>query len=131
MSNAVLYLANTNAQSVAVNGNVNFGNVVRRYGNIAAAAGYPILKGQGYYLINANITFTDTAAGTATITIMADGVAIPGATATITTGTGSANHNMTIPAVVRLTCCKATTITAVLTGSAINVTNAAVVVEKL
>lgn len=132
MSNAVLYLANQNEQSVPVNGAINFGNVIRRYGsNISSLGGNAVLKGNGYYMVTANITFTDTAAGTATVTLLADGVPIPGATATITTGTANAAHTETIPAVVRVTCCKSTVITAVVTGVEIDVTNAGLVAEKL
>ena len=127
-----LYAANTNTQAVAVNGVISFGNVVRRFGNnVGISGGNVIMNGAGYYDIDTNITFADTAAGTATIQLYANGTAIPGALAQITTGTANAVHSISIPAVVRNTCCADNIITAVVTGVAISVTNAAIVVEKI
>lgn len=132
MSKSALYLANTLPQSVAIDGIINFGTIIRRYGsNLTAIGGNAVLKGAGYYKIDANVTFSDTASGEAAIALFADGVPIPGATASITTGTASAVHSFTIPAVARVTCCKPVVITAAVSGVAIDVENAAMVVEKL
>lgn len=133
MSRSALYAANTGDQTIAVNGVINFGNIVRRYGcNTNMSGGNPTLSGAGYYAVDANITFADTAAGTATIQLYANGVPIPGAMAQITTGTAGVVHSISIPAIVRNTCgCLDNTITAVVTGVAIDVTNAAIEIEKI
>lgn len=76
-----------------------------------------------------------TAAGTYTVTLFKDGVAVPGATQTITAaaaGTVSVN----IPAIVRNQCCDSTsTLTLVITSATVPATvtidNTAVVVTKL
>ena len=130
MSKALLYAANTSTQAYVATGTViNFGNVVRRYGsNINLSGGNISVNGSGYYNIDAHFTFNG-AAGTATIQLYKDGVAIPGAVATqVESATGT--YAVTIPAVIREVCCCESTITAVISGVAGNVTNAAIVVEK-
>ena len=94
-----------------------------------------LLKGQGYFDVDASVTFTPTAAGTYTVTLFKDGVAVPGATQTITVaaaGTVSVN----IPAIVRNQCCDSTsTLTLVATSATVPATvtidNTAVVVTKI
>lgn len=125
-----MYAANTSTQAyVATGTTINFGSVVRRYGNnIALSGGNVVVRGAGYYNVDVNIGFTG-AAGTATIQVFKDGVAIPGATATITTAADT-NFAVTIPTLIREVCCNESTITVVISGVAGNVVNAAIVVEK-
>lgn len=84
------------------------GTTVRRFGCNAVLSGNGILlKGQGYFDVDASVTFTPTAAGAYTVTLFKDGVAVPGATQTVTAaaaGTVSVN----IPAIVRNQCCDST-----------------------
>lgn len=81
-----------------------------------------LLKGQGYFDVDASVTFTPTAAGAYTVTLFKDGVAVPGATQTITAaaaGTVSVN----IPAIVRNQCCDSTsTLTLVVTSATVPAT---------
>lgn len=132
MSRSALYAANTAAQNLSIGSIVNFGNPVRRFGcNVNLSGGNVALNGTGYYDVDVSITFADTAAGTAVFTLLKDGVAVPGATATITTGTGSTVHSISIPAIVRNTCCKGSVLSVAVTGVAVNVSGAAIVVEKM
>lgn len=112
------------------------GATVRRFGCNAVLSGNGILlKGQGYFDVDASVTFTPTAAGAYTVTLFKDGVAVPGATQTVTAaaaGTVSVN----IPAIVRNQCCDSTsTLTLVITTATVPATvtidNTAVVVTKI
>lgn len=125
-----VYGANTAAQTLVDGNTINFGSIVRRFGNNTnLSGGNGVVIGEGYYDIDTNITFT-AAAGTVTIALYKDGVPIPGATATRTTAATS-SYTITIPALVRQKCCCEATITAVLTGADTTVTNAAIVIEKV
>lgn len=71
--------------STAAGTAIPLGMTVRRFGCNAVLSGNGILlKGQGYFDVDASVTFTPTAAGTYTVTLFKDGVAVPGATQTIT-----------------------------------------------
>lgn len=127
---SAIYAANTNGQTLAVGSTINFGTISRRYGNnLNLSGGNVILLGAGYYDIDTNFTFL-AAAGTATITLYRDGVAIPGATASITTA-ANGTYSISIPAIIREFCCKEAVITAVITGVAVTMNNAAIAVEKI
>lgn len=128
---SALYGANTSEQALAVDGVISFGNIIRRFGNaVLLVAGNIVNTGAGYYDIDANFTFEGTATGTATITLYKDGIAIPGAVISHSTEADTV-YNATIPALVRNVCCNESTITAVVTGVAVNVLNASVVVKKV
>lgn len=130
MSKSVLYSANTNSQTVAINGIINFGTIIRRYGcNCNLSGGNAVISGTGYYNIDTAFTFTASDAGTAVITLFNDGVAIPGATVSFTTAANSI-YAVSIPAIIRQMCCCNSTITAIVTGVAGTVNNASILVSK-
>lgn len=132
MSRSLIYAVNEATQSVADGDNINFGAAVRRYGCALKANGGNIdIADAGYYAIDTSITFDAPlgATGTAKITLLKDGVEIPGATDTKTL-TALATYTLSIPAVVREYCCGNSTITAKVTGAAITVTNATIRVIK-
>ena len=131
MSKSVLYAVNSNTQPTLDTGSViNFGSVIRRYGNnLKLSDNNVTINGVGYYDIDTNFTITPLSNGTLTIRLFKDGVAIPGAVATIST-TGS-TIAISIPAIVRETCCCEESITVLFSGVATNVTNAAIAVTKL
>ena len=135
MSKSAIYTANTSAQSVAVNGIINPGTVIRRFGPNLGLSGNAIqIDGAGYYDLEASITAAPTAAGNVTITVFKDGVAIPGATATQSTTAANNPVNLSISSLVRefCPCCQGlSNLTFVLTGTAASVTNIAIVVEKI
>lgn len=85
----------------------------------------------GYYDVDVALTVLPTAAGAITATLMKDGVAVPGATATGTaTAVGSAVP-LAFGAMVRqFNNCSGSTYTIILSGAA-TVSNVAVSVEKI
>ena len=126
-----LYAVNGTTQSVSDGGLINFGAVARRYGQNAYMSGGNIeILGSGYYDINTNFTLVASGAGTATITLMKDGTAISGASASLTVESGS-TYALAIPAVLRQMCCCESSITAMLSGVTGTVANATMIVEKL
>lgn len=128
MCKSLLYAANTMAQTVPVGGIVDFGSPVRKAGcNVALSGGNAVVTGAGYYSVDVNIGFT--AVGNVTIRLYQDGVAIPGAVATITGAAGTA-YQIVIPAVVRDKCGCDSTITAVVSGVPAAITDAAIRVVK-
>lgn len=129
MSRSLIYSANTVSQVLTSGSVINFGSPVRRFGcNLAMSGGNVVVKGEGYYSIDTNISFTATA-GTATIQVYKDGVAIPGATATVTTA-ATTSYQVSIPSVIRQSCCVESTITVTITGVTPTVSNAAIEVVK-
>ena len=134
MSKSLIYTANTSSQSVALNGIINPGTVVRRFGPNLTLSGNAIqIAGAGYYDIDTSFTVAPTAAGEVTITAYLDNVAIPGASATGTVATADDYITLPVTAVFRQPCeCweGLSSLTFVLTGTAANVTNSAIVVEK-
>ena len=135
MSKSVIYTANTSAQNVAVNGIINPGTIIRRFGPNLGLSGNAIqIDGAGYYKIDASFTAAPTAAGNVTVTMFKDGVAIPGATGTQATGTANNPVNVSISSIVRefCPCCDGlSNLTFVLSSTASSITNVAIVVEKL
>ena len=130
MSKSVLYAVNSTPQNYIANGTViNFGSIVRRYGqNLELSGGNVIVQGAGYYSVDINIGFTS-AAGDVTVQVYKDGVAIQGAMA-IVTAAATTSYSLTIPALIRETCDCESTITVVISGTAGTINNAAIVVEK-
>lgn len=128
---SALYAANTNAQTLNIDNTINFGSIVRRYGcNVHLSGGNAIVKGAGYYDIDTNFTFTAGDAGVAIITLYKDGTAIPGAVQSESVTAGSI-YNFNIPVIVRSCCDCESTITAVLSGVAGTINNAAISVERI
>ena len=85
MSKSTIYTANTNSQDVTVNGTINLGSIIRRFGPCLNLSGSNVqVEGAGYYDIDSSFTVAPTAEGEVTITAFRNNVAIPGATATET-----------------------------------------------
>ena len=80
----------TAAQTVAANGFVNFptNNLLTgvAIGHVAGAAAVNLLR--GLYLVTLNADVTPTAAGDIGLRLVRNGVAVPGAEATVTGATG-------------------------------------------
>lgn len=134
MSKSVLYVANTNEQSVVVGGSLNLGNVIRRCGCASNLSGTNVvsINEPGYYDVNVSVTAVPTAAGDVTITLLNNGVVIPGATATATVAAAGDSANISFESVVRIFCnANAGTLSLALDGTDANVSNIAMVVKKL
>ena len=128
---SAIYTVNTGAQAVAEGGIISLGSIIRRYGCSLDLNGNGInIKECGYYDVDASITVSPTAAGTVTVTMLKDGVVVPGATASETASAAGDFVNLSFPPIVR-ECCTGSTLTFVLTEGAGNVTNIAVKVKKI
>lgn len=131
---SAIYTANTSVQTLAVGSEIDLGNIIRRFGSNVNLNGDAInINGSGYYDVSASFTITGTNAGTVNIVLLKDGVAIPGAVASVVVAVGDV---VTIPikALVReFGCCydNNSNLTFVLTGTAESITNASVVVERI
>ena len=130
---SAIYTANTTAAVTAIGSTIPFGSIIRRFGQNIDLSGTAInICGRGYYDVDISVTANATAAGTVTVTLFKDGVAVPGATASATAAAAGDAVNLSIEALVREMCRDSTsTLTLVLTGAAATVTNVAAVVEKL
>ena len=72
------------------------------------------------------------AAGTVSVTLFQDGVAVPGAVASATTTAATNSVNLSLSAMVRvLNGSNVSNLTLVISGAASSVTNVAVVVDKM
>lgn len=129
---SALYAAMQTPTAVAVDGAIPLGSLIRRYGCDVALNGNAVnITGAGYYDVDASVTVTPIAAGTVTITLYKDGVAVPGATAS-ETAAANGTVDLSIPALVRQVCCAAgSALTLVLTGAAATVNNVALRVQRI
>lgn len=129
---SALYTALQTPTAVAVDGVIPLGSLIRRYGCDISLNGSAVnLSGAGYYDVDASITVAPTAAGTVTATLVKDGVAIPGATASAAAAAGAPTV-LSFPALVRQACCASgSALTLVLSGAAATVTNVALRVQRI
>lgn len=129
---SALYAAMQTPTAVAVDGVIPLGSLIRRYGCDVALNGNAVnITGAGYYDVDASVTVSPAAAGTVTITLYKDGVAVPGATAS-ETAAANGTIDLSIPALVRQVCCAAgSALTLVLTGVAATVNNVALRVQRI
>lgn len=130
---SLIYTAMQTPTAVAVNGVIPLGTIVRRYGCNCNLNGNGIaINGQGYYDVDASVEAAPTAAGTVTIQLLKDGVAVPGATAAATVAAAADTVTLAFPATVRLGCCSTgSVLTLLLAGAASTVNNVAARVEKI
>ena len=132
MSKSAIYVANTGAQAVAVGGTINLGSIVRRFGCGVDLNGGITIDEPGYYDVAVSITAAPTAAGDVTATMLNNGVAVPGVTATTTAAAANDPVNLSLVGIVRVYCNgNIGNLSIVLGGTAASVTNVAVVVTKL
>ena len=135
MSKSAIYVVNQSTQVVPVDGTVTLGTIIRRFGpNINLSGNGIQICGAGYYDIDAQFVVAPTAEGEVTITAYLDGVAIPGAISSATVAAAGDLATLSISSLVRenCACCSGLkTLTFVLTGAESNITNSAVIVEKI
>lgn len=136
---AIINTFNSGTQAVAVGGTIALGSISQRFGRNNCGDYILSLNGngiaateRGFYKVNVSVTAAPTAAGTVTVTMFNNGVAVPGATASGSVTTANNPTNVSFPADVYVPCSgPAANLTLVLTGTASNVTNVAVTVEKV
>ena len=108
---------------------------VLRYGkleNLAQGCSGISVEGAGYYDVSVSVVAVPAAAGTVTVQLMQDGVAVSGANASATVAATDTDVTLAFPAALRLGCCATgSTLTLVLTGAASTINNVAVRVTKI
>ena len=129
---SALYTALQTPTAVAVDGVIPLGSIIRRYGCDANLNGNAVnITNARYYDVDVSITVAPTAAGTVTATLVKDGVAIPGATASAAAAAGAPTV-LSFPALVRQACCASgSALTLVLSGAAATVNNVALRVQRI
>lgn len=130
---SLIYTAMQTPTAVAVNGIIPLGTIVRRYGCNCNLNGNGIaINGQGYYDVDVSVEAVPDAAGTVTVQLLKDGVAVPGATAAATVAAVANTVTLAFPATVRLGCCSTgSVLTLLLTGAASTVSNVALRVQRI
>ena len=130
---SLIYTAMQTPTAVAVNGIIPLGTIVRRYGCNCNLNGNGIaINGQGYYDVDVSVEAVPDAAGTVTVQLLKDGVAVPGATAAATVAAVANTVTLAFPATVRLGCCSTgSVLTLLLTGAASTVNNVALRVQRI
>ena len=132
---SALYCINTNNPTIVEGATIPVGTTVRRFGpNIRLDGTGILIRGTGYYDIDASFTIVPEAVGTITIQLYQDGTPISGALASTTVAATDTSEVLTIPAVIRLKgCCndESSNLEFKLTGGNATLSNAAVVVEKI
>lgn len=129
---SALYTAMQTPTEIPVDGILPLGSIIRRYGCDANLNGNAVnITKAGYYDVDASVTVAPTAAGTVTVTLFRDGVAVPGATASAAAAAGAPTV-LSFPALVRQACCASgSALTLVLTGAAATVDNVALRVQRI
>lgn len=134
MAKSAIYTTNTTSQAMAVGSAISPGTVIRRFGQNLTLVGDAInVNGAGYYSINASFILTATNAGTVSITLVKDGVAIPGAVASATLAVGDV-ATISINSLIReFGCCcdNNSNISFILSGTAETVSNVSIVAERI
>lgn len=132
---SAIFTVNSNV-SVAANGQIPFGSIIRRFGQGVSLDGSDIVCcGQGYYDVACSVTLIPAAAGNIGIQLYADGAPVPGA---YSEAAGTAGSPVALPltAMVRQKCCGAVSISLKIVSpsgatTGATVENASAVVEKL
>lgn len=130
---SAIYTANTTAIAVAVNGIIPLGETIRRFGTNLSQSGNTITaRGRGYYDVNVSVSAEATAAGDVTVSLLSDGIPVPGATATVSATAAGDIVNLAFPGMIRLLCeCDSSNLTLQLTDGAATMQNVAVLIEKV
>ena len=130
---SAIYTANTTATAVSVNGIIPLGETIRRFGTNLSQSGNTITaQGRGYYDANVSVSAEATAAGDVTVSLLADGSPVPGATATESAAAAGDIVNLAFPGMIRLLReCDSSNLVLQLTDGAATMQNVAVLIEKV
>lgn len=132
MSKSAIYTAVTTSVPVSDGGVLPVGNIIRRFGcNLNADTNTIETCGLGYYKLDAVATLAAASAAPITITLLQDGVPVPGAKSTITVAGTSDQTVLPVTAIVRNKCDCGSALSFVISGADVTLDNFAVTVEKL
>lgn len=128
MRRCALLTRGTSPVTVPVGGTVPLGTTVHRAGGSIVRTGDGIAcRGAGYFDVSAKVVATPAAAGTVTVSLVADGVTLDSASATV----AAAGTAVTLPlvgAVANQCACSSRTLAVVLSGAESTVSSATVAV---
>ena len=129
---SLIYTALTSPTAVLADGIIPLGALVRRYGCALAVNGNGVnVNEPGYYDIKVSVTVLPDAAGAIAATVLADGVEIPGATATGTAAAAGDAVNLSIASVLRKCGCECPQMLTVQLSASGTVDNMALVIERM
>lgn len=132
MSKSAIYTAVTSGIPVTDGGTLPVGNTIRRFGcNVVSDNNTINLCGIGYYKVDAVATMAAASAAPITISLIQDGVPVPGAKSTITVAGTSEETVLPVTAIVRNKCDCESTLSFTVSGADVTLDNFAVTVEKL
>lgn len=133
MGKSLIQTTNQTTQTVADNGILSLGSVLRRYGCNCRLSGNAIeIVGEGYYKVDAQVSVEPTAEGNVTVALYNNGVQVQGAIAYGSVTTAADPITLPIQTTIRQGCCcdSADSLTLVLLEGAGDVTNVSLRVEK-
>ena len=94
---SAIYTVSTAVQAVVAGNSLSLGSTIRRFGCSTTLSGNAIaLNAPGYYDVDVSVTAIPTAAGTVSVTLFQDGVAVPGAVASATTTAATNSVNLSL-----------------------------------
>jgi hypothetical protein len=135
MSRAAIYTVNESSQTVAEDGVINLGTIVRKFGCNLNLAGTGIqIMGPGYYRFDSSITLAPDAAGNITVTAYLDNMPVQGAVATAEATAAGDILNLDLDFIIRQSCpcCEGlSNLVFKVSENAADVSNIAIVGEKL
>lgn len=129
---SAIYAVNQIATPVAVDGIIPLNETIRRFGQNLDRSGNTITaRGRGYYEVFVSVSALATAAGDVTVSLLNNGVLVPGATAT-ETAAAAGIVNLSFPAMIRILCdCESANLSLQVTDSAVTTQNVGILVEKV
>lgn len=133
MGKSLIQTTNQTTQTVADNGILSLGSVLRRYGCNCRLSGNAIeIVGEGYYKVDAQVSVEPIAEGNVTVALYNNGVQVQGAIAYGSVTTAADPITLPIQTTIRQGCCcdSADSLTLVLLEGAGDVTNVSLRVEK-
>lgn len=133
-NNSLIYMITPTTATVESGGVLPLSTIARRRNrSISSETDSVLLGAPGYYKVTATVTFTAPEAGTVTVQLRKDGVAVPGITASTTITTADTEvRTLTLSGIVRVPCCgDAVSLSLVNTGVAITTSNISFDVEYL
>ena len=107
MARSLLQTTNQSTETIAVNGIIPLGSVLRRFGcNIKLSGNAIEISGEGYYTIDCDVTISPTAAGVVSVALYKDGVQIPSAIASGYVAEADSPVTLPITTTIRQRCCE-------------------------
>ena len=116
---SLLYTVLNTITEVALNNAIPLGFISRKYGcNIVASGSAITIKKPGYYDIDVSAVIAGQETGDITLTLLQDGIEVPGATGTETfTVAATQPRNISFSPMVRVFCCKPSMFQIVVSGT--------------